>query len=95
MATAFRLREVMETRSAIPSIRQVAIAASLTYETVHNIYHNKTTRVDLATLDALAGALGCEPGLLIARAVPRGRNAAVMAPRRRRPGAIARTVGLR
>ena len=33
--------------------------------TVHTIYHNLTTRVDLATLDALARALGCEPGELV------------------------------
>jgi DNA-binding Xre family transcriptional regulator len=50
-----------------PSIRRVALDAGLTYETVHNVYQNKTARVDLATLDSLATALGCEPGELIGR----------------------------
>ena len=37
------------------------------YTTAHAIYHNKATRVDLATLDALARALGIEPGELLER----------------------------
>lgn len=51
----------------VPSIRQVAIGAGLVYETVHRIYHNKAKGADLATLDALASAIGCEPGDLIGR----------------------------
>jgi hypothetical protein len=61
------LREVIEGKPDVPSIRQVGLGAGLSYETVHNVYHNKTRRVDLDTLDALASALGCEPGELIGR----------------------------
>jgi DNA-binding Xre family transcriptional regulator len=57
----------MERRADVPSIRQVALAAGLGYNTVFAIYHNKATRVDLATLDALASALRCDPGELIGR----------------------------
>jgi DNA-binding Xre family transcriptional regulator len=42
--------------------------AGLSYPTVHGIYHNDTMRVDLATLDALARALGCDPGNLVGKA---------------------------
>jgi DNA-binding Xre family transcriptional regulator len=55
----------------------VARDAGLAYNTVFAIYHNKAARVDLATLDALAGALEVEPGELIgwqgARSSRRGR----------------------
>lgn len=73
----FRLREVMADRDPALSIRRVALDARLTYETVHNVYQNKTGRVDLATLDALASALECEPGELIGRqgSAKRGRSA--------------------
>ena len=66
----FRLREVMTARDPTLSIRRVALDAGLTYETVHNVYQNKTARVDLATLDALANALDCQPGELIGRQGP-------------------------
>jgi len=71
--TVFRLRETMEAlagnRQLVrpPSLRSVAERAGLSYTTAWAIYHNKAARVDLATLDALATALGCEPGDLIGR----------------------------
>ena len=65
MATVFRLREVMEGHPDSPGLRQMARDTGLSYNTVHTIYHNKATRADLGTLDALATALGCEPGELI------------------------------
>jgi DNA-binding Xre family transcriptional regulator len=67
VATVFQLREVMEQQTPPPSIRQVAREGELAYNTVFAIYHNKAARVDLATLDTLAGVLGCEPGELIGR----------------------------
>ena len=67
MATEFRLKEAMERRDPVPSMRRVALDAGLNYETVHRIYRNKAKGVDLATIDALATALGCEPGELIGR----------------------------
>jgi DNA-binding Xre family transcriptional regulator len=75
VATVFRLRRVMEGRSPVPSIRRVASDAGLSYETAHNVYWNKTRRVDLDTLDALASALGCDPGELIGRPGRRGGRA--------------------
>jgi DNA-binding Xre family transcriptional regulator len=65
VTTVFRLREMIGLLDPPPSLRQVALQAGLGYTTAHDIYHNKTTRVDLATLDALARALGCAPGELI------------------------------
>jgi DNA-binding Xre family transcriptional regulator len=67
MATAFRLREVLEEMSKPPSVAELARLAGVSRTTVHTIYHNLTTRVDLATLDALARALGCEPGELVGK----------------------------
>jgi DNA-binding Xre family transcriptional regulator len=76
MATVFRLREVMEGEAEAPSIRKVARDTGLAYNTVFAIYHNKAGRADLATLDALAKALDCEPGELIGRpGVKAGRRA--------------------
>jgi DNA-binding Xre family transcriptional regulator len=74
LLTVFRLREVMEGVDPALSIRRVALDAGLTYETVHNVYQNKTARVDLETLDALASALGCEPGELIGKGDKVGRG---------------------
>ena len=68
MTTVFRLREAMDSLPETPSLRSVALRAGVSYTTAHAIYHNGTHRVDLATLDALAKALGCEPGDLIGRA---------------------------
>lgn len=68
MATTFRLREVMDAQRAPPSVAGLAAQAGVSRTTVHAIYHNLTSRVDLATLDALATALDCEPGELIVRA---------------------------
>jgi DNA-binding Xre family transcriptional regulator len=68
MTTYCRLRELMEARSPVPSIRQVALDAGLNYETVHRLYSNKAKGADFTTLDALAKALGCAPGELIGKA---------------------------
>lgn len=68
LSTVFRLRAVLEARAdrgASMSLNQLAGAAGLAYNTVHAIYHNKTRRVDLDTLDALASVLGCLPGDLV------------------------------
>lgn len=65
MTTVFRLREVIDHRDPPPSLRQIARDTGLSYTTVHAIYHNATTRVDLATLDALAQALNVDAGELV------------------------------
>jgi transcriptional regulator with XRE-family HTH domain len=65
MATVFRLREAMESKDPPPSLRQIAKASGVSYTTVHAIYHNSTTRVDLATLGSLAQVLQVNAGDLV------------------------------
>jgi hypothetical protein len=79
MTTTFRLREVMDSLSPVPSLRAVALGAELDYTTVHSIYHNKAARVSLATLDALATVLGCASGDLLAG--PGGKRSTGRTPR--------------
>lgn len=67
MTTVFRLREVLEEMPKPPNISELARVSGVSRMTVHTIYHNLTARVDLATLDALARALGCEPGELVGK----------------------------
>jgi DNA-binding Xre family transcriptional regulator len=67
MTTVLRLREVLEALPKPPNISELARVSGLSRMTVHIIYHNLTTRVGLGTLDALAGALGCEPGELVGK----------------------------
>ena len=67
MTTVFRLREVLEGMPKPPNMSELARVSGVSRMTVHTIYHNLTTRVDLATLDALASALGCEPGELVGK----------------------------
>jgi len=67
MPTTFRLREVLEGMPKPPNLSELARVSGVSRMTVHSMYHNLTTRVDLATLDALARALGCEPGELVGK----------------------------
>jgi DNA-binding Xre family transcriptional regulator len=67
LTTAFRLREVIEGQDSPPSLKQLERAAGVSYNTIFAMYHNRTKGVELATLDALAKALDCEPGELIGR----------------------------
>lgn len=67
MPTVFRLREVLDGMPKPPNLSELARASGVSRMTVHSMYHNLTTRVDLATLDALARALGCEPGELVGK----------------------------
>ena len=65
MAARFRLAEILEEKDM--SQRKLAEKSGVSLVTVNRIATGKTTRVDLATLDALAKVLGCEPGDLIER----------------------------
>ena len=67
MPTVFRLREILEDMGGRPNLSDLARVSGVSRVTVHHLYHNLTTRVDLATLDALAQILGCEPGELIGK----------------------------
>ena len=68
MATRFRLQELLEqvgmTQTELHQRSKVA------YSRINAIYLNKSRRVDLDTLDALAAVLRCEPCDLITRAKP-------------------------
>ena len=70
MDVAFRLAEMMGDRT----VRRLAIDAGLDIKTVRAIRDNTATRVDLATLGALASVLGCGPGELVGWAGRRGRG---------------------
>jgi DNA-binding Xre family transcriptional regulator len=73
MTTVFRLREVLEGMPEPPNLSELARATGVSRTTVHAMYHNVTTRVDLATLDVLADALGCEPGELVGKKLGKGK----------------------
>ena len=68
MVTRFRLKEELGEQM---SQSELARQSGVHYVTVNKICQNLTTRVDLATLDALSAALGVEPGDLIERAAPK------------------------
>lgn len=65
MPTAFRLREVLERKGTSQS--DLARQSGVSFATINRLCTNATAMVSLKTLDALAGALGVEPGELIAR----------------------------
>jgi DNA-binding Xre family transcriptional regulator len=74
MTTIFLLAEVLGSISPPPSLSELERATGLDRKTIRAIRDNTATRVDLATLDALATALKCEPAALIGRQNP-GRQA--------------------
>ncbi|MGI8422982.1 MAG: helix-turn-helix domain-containing protein [Chloroflexota bacterium] len=43
------------------SISEAARRSGVSYKTVFDLYHDRTTRVDLGTIDKLCRALGCTP----------------------------------
>ena len=70
----FRLRELMDAHDPPLSQYELARRSGVSRVTVNAIAQNKTTRVDLATLDALANVLGVEPGELLEREPKRNRR---------------------
>lgn len=46
-------------------IRELARISGISYPTLWSLYHEKTTRVDLKTLEQICIALGCEIGDLL------------------------------
>ena len=44
------------------SIRDLARLAGVSYSAMHPLYHDRTKRLDLETLDGLCRALECQPG---------------------------------
>jgi len=43
------------------SISEAARASGVSYKTVFDLYHDRTTRIDLGTIDRLCKALACTP----------------------------------
>jgi putative transcriptional regulator len=67
MAARFRLRELLDAHDPPMNQSELARDSGVSIVTVNAIANNRTTRVDLATLDAIARVLGVEPGDLIER----------------------------
>lgn len=65
VATRFRLSEILEQVGMTQT--ELARRSGVSQVTVNGLARNRTSRVDLATLDALSAVLGCEPGDLIER----------------------------
>ena len=63
--TRFRLQELLAAQEPPISQYELARRSGVSRVTINAIAQNKTTRVDLATLGALAKALEVEPGELL------------------------------
>lgn len=80
VAVRFRLGELLaELKESDAEVSQSELSrrSGVSLTTINAMVNNKTTRVDLATIDALCGALDVTPGDLLQRDVP-------PAPRRRK-----------
>lgn len=65
LALRFRLQEVLDAHEVSQS--ELARCSGVSLVTINGIANNRTTRVDLATLDAFCVALEVEPGELLER----------------------------
>ena len=65
MPTAFGLRELLDKKRI--SQTELARISGVSFATVNRMCTNATSQVSLSTLDAIAAALGVEPGELIVR----------------------------
>lgn len=65
MAARFRLKELLDKSAMNQS--ELARRSGVSFQTINGMVGNRTTRVDLSTLDAISKALGCEPGDLVER----------------------------
>ena len=66
--TRFRLRELLAALDPPMSQSELARQSGVSLVTVNAIANNRTTRVDLETLDALCRVLKVQPGELLERA---------------------------
>lgn len=62
MPITFRLRELLDTRADGLTQAELARRAGLSANAINEIAQNKTSRISLATLEALCRALGISPG---------------------------------
>lgn len=65
VAARFRLAELLAAHDPPMTQTELARRSGISQVTVNGIANNRTTRVDLGTLDALARVLGVAPGDLI------------------------------
>ena len=65
VAARFRLAELLTEKDVTQA--ELVRRSGVSQVTVNSIANNRTTRVDLATLDALSRALGVAPGDLLER----------------------------
>lgn len=72
LATRFRLRELVHKLGISQS--ELSRRSGVAFATINRLCTNATERVDLATLDRLSEALGCEPGELVERVPARARS---------------------
>jgi DNA-binding Xre family transcriptional regulator len=59
-----RLAELLEEKGL--SMYALAKRADLTYQTIFNLVHKKSTRIDLDTLEKICDVLDAEPGRIFA-----------------------------
>jgi DNA-binding Xre family transcriptional regulator len=70
------LRDVMEAKRPGLTLMELARESGVSRPTCQALYHNKTTRVDLRTLDKIAAYLEVPVGELIGPAPKAGRRQA-------------------
>lgn len=69
MAIRARLREMLEKRGMAQT--ELQLRSGLGYSTINALYHEKTERIEFATLEKLCHVLGCRVGDLL-EYVPEG-----------------------
>ncbi|MBK6306868.1 MAG: helix-turn-helix transcriptional regulator [Gemmatimonadetes bacterium] len=72
MAVRFRLADVLAERTMTQT--ELSRRSGVSIVTVNGIANNRTTRVDLETLDKLCEVLEVEPGELLERETPKRRR---------------------
>lgn len=63
MAIRLKVRDIVEKRDMTQL--ELQSRTGLAYSTVNDLYHGKTRRIELATLDVLCTALACKVGDLL------------------------------
>lgn len=69
MPTRFRLQELLDAAGISQS--ELARRSGVSVVTINGMANQRTSRVDLSTLDAISRVLGCEPGELLERETKR------------------------
>ncbi len=63
MAIRVRLKQLLEKRGMAQT--ELQAQSGLGYSTINALYHEKTERIEFATLEKLCQVLGCEVGDLL------------------------------